>query len=327
MASQPLIAIVGATGAQGSSVLSTYLNTTSWRIRALTRSVSSSKAKALTERSSRIEVAEANLNDIASLRKAFEGAIAIFGVTDFWTLISDESNKAKVKDGQSFAEWGAEMEVQQGKNIFEAANQVSSLKRLVFSSLTDITKWSGGKYTYALHFDSKAIALKHAEEHFPNVYAKTSILVAGAYLENFKQNPFFKPKLEGEALIFNSFGTGNRPWPFIAAEEDTGSIVKALIELPAGLRVAAHRELKVMSDVVQLIGKAAGYEVRLEQQEFPLPDDLKKDLANIFGFVNEFGYWGNDPSIKQPEELGVELRLGSIEDWVKAQDWSKELNG
>lgn len=143
MASQPLIAIVGATGAQGSSVLSTYLNTTSWRIRALTRSASSSKAKALTERSSRIEVAEANLNDIASLRKAFEGAIAIFGVTDFWTLISDESNKAKVKDGQSFAEWGAEMEVQQGKNIFEAANQVSSLKRLVFSSLTDITKWSG----------------------------------------------------------------------------------------------------------------------------------------------------------------------------------------
>lgn len=89
----PTIAIVGSTGAQGGSVINQLLKTGTWKIRALTRNTSSDSAKALASKvvptpSIRkwfefwawieltviqgIEVVAADVNDEASLVKAFE---------------------------------------------------------------------------------------------------------------------------------------------------------------------------------------------------------------------------------------------------------------
>jgi uncharacterized protein YbjT (DUF2867 family) len=64
------IAIVGGTGQQGGGVANILLKTPGWNVRIVTRNVESDNAKALKERGA--EVVSANLDDEASLVKAFE---------------------------------------------------------------------------------------------------------------------------------------------------------------------------------------------------------------------------------------------------------------
>lgn len=191
---EKLIVVVGATGLQGGSVVDAFINLSPpWRVRALTRDATSSTAKALAAKSSKIEVVTANLNDLASLKKAFEGATAIFGVTDFWAFYKDQDNRKHVSEGQSFPKWCADQEEQQGKNIFEAAASIPALERLVYSSLTDFEKWTKGKYPGVVHFNSKAHAAEWAKENLPDVWAKTSIIQVGIYLTNFTREAIFQP--------------------------------------------------------------------------------------------------------------------------------------
>lgn len=65
-----LIAVVGATGAQGGSVVRQFLKLDGWKVRAITRNASSDSAKALASEGA--EVVSANSDDEASMVKAFE---------------------------------------------------------------------------------------------------------------------------------------------------------------------------------------------------------------------------------------------------------------
>lgn len=154
-----IIAVLGATGAQGSSVVHTFHSIPEYHIRALTRSTSSDKAKALLAKYPNIELVAADLDNIASLEAAFKNVNVIFANTDFWSLCIPE-NAHKPSAGQPLNEWAYEQEIQQGKNVFDSASKVQSLDRIVYSSLADCAKWSKGKYTYVLHFQSKAEVLQ-----------------------------------------------------------------------------------------------------------------------------------------------------------------------
>ena len=60
MDAQKLILILGATGNQGGSVVESFLQDSQWRVRAVTRNTSSTKAKALASRGA--EVVQANMD-------------------------------------------------------------------------------------------------------------------------------------------------------------------------------------------------------------------------------------------------------------------------
>ena len=77
-----ILTIVGATGAQGSSVLNHALKDGKYRIRAITRNVNSEKARALTSRG--VEVVAADVNNEDSLVKAFE-VRAIFSTRSIYS--------------------------------------------------------------------------------------------------------------------------------------------------------------------------------------------------------------------------------------------------
>ncbi len=66
----PILSVIGATGAQGSSVVNSALKDGTYKVRAITRKVDSDKAKALAAKG--VEVVAADLNDEESLVKAFE---------------------------------------------------------------------------------------------------------------------------------------------------------------------------------------------------------------------------------------------------------------
>jgi hypothetical protein len=65
---------------------------------------------------------------------------------------------------QLMNEWTYHYEVQLGKNVFDAAAKVDTLEILVFSNLSDASKWPKGKYKNVLRFDSKAHAADYGKK-------------------------------------------------------------------------------------------------------------------------------------------------------------------
>ncbi|MFY9271175.1 MAG: NmrA family NAD(P)-binding protein [Candidatus Manganitrophaceae bacterium] len=78
MADKKIIAVIGATGAQGGGLVHAIMSDKSsgFTVRALTRNVNSEKAKALANLG--VEVVAANIDDMESMRKTFDGAYGAF---------------------------------------------------------------------------------------------------------------------------------------------------------------------------------------------------------------------------------------------------------
>ena len=95
MSSKKIIAVVGATGAQGGGLVRAILNDPSggFTARAITRDVKSDKARALAALGA--EVVPGDVDDEASLHRAFSGAHGAYCVTFFWAHFSPEKEKAE----------------------------------------------------------------------------------------------------------------------------------------------------------------------------------------------------------------------------------------
>src|SRR4030088_3315068 len=85
-----VIAIVGATGAQGGGLARAIVDdqNKTFRARVLTRHPSSAAARALARRGA--EVVQANLDEPDTVRRAFDGLSAAFCVTNFWEHFSPD---------------------------------------------------------------------------------------------------------------------------------------------------------------------------------------------------------------------------------------------
>lgn len=98
---KPIIAVMGATGAQGGSVVDALLKAGKWKVRALTRDPKSARCDALREKG--VDVVKAHAGNKEEIEKAFQvrglrtdyttdpcvandqqGAHGVFAVTNFW---------------------------------------------------------------------------------------------------------------------------------------------------------------------------------------------------------------------------------------------------
>src|ERR1700741_2545633 len=122
------ITVIGATGQQGGAVIDCLLRQ-KVPIRAVTRNPNGDKARALVSRG--VEVVRADLEDVDSVRAAFDGAAAAFAMT--------------THDGPD----GPRREVAHGRVIAAAAAD-ARLPFLVYSSVGGVERGSG-----VPHFESK----------------------------------------------------------------------------------------------------------------------------------------------------------------------------
>ena len=125
--SNPTIAVFGATGAQGGSVVRHLKNKGGYNVRALTRDPSKYDGPG-------DEAVAANLDDEQSLADALEDADGVFLVTNFWQAGTDEAAQAKA--------------------AIRAA-QNAGVRHFVWSSLPDVEAISEGKWVVP-HFTNKA---------------------------------------------------------------------------------------------------------------------------------------------------------------------------
>ncbi|XP_040858521.1 nmrA-like family domain-containing protein 1 [Ochotona curzoniae] len=159
MASRKVIAVFGATGAQGGPVVKALLDAKHFAVRALTRDVTKPSALALKDLGA--EVVKCDLDDEASLVAALKGVYGAFLVTNFWEYLDQER------------------EVRQGKLMADVAKRLG-LKHVVFSSLEYIHKLSGGRLTVS-YFDAKGIM----EEYFWSIGVPMTSVRVPPYFENF----------------------------------------------------------------------------------------------------------------------------------------------
>jgi enoyl-[acyl-carrier-protein] reductase (NADH) len=136
----------------------------------------------------------ANLHDPASLTPAFQGANLIFSITDFWTPFFTPANHAKARElNKSIGEYAYDLEVEQGKNIADAAAKVADgLDEVGFivSTLSNARKCSKGKYKELWHFNSKAdVFPDYLKETHPVLAAKTSYLQTGYFMTSWRLSP------------------------------------------------------------------------------------------------------------------------------------------
>jgi uncharacterized protein YbjT (DUF2867 family) len=118
MTEQKIIAAVGATGAQGGGLVRAILSDVnrSFTARALTRNLNSDRATELAKLGA--DVVAADLDEIESLKRAFEGAYGAFCVTNFWEHFSPEK------------------ELAQATNMAHAAKE-AGLEHVIWSTLED----------------------------------------------------------------------------------------------------------------------------------------------------------------------------------------------
>ncbi|KAF4959767.1 hypothetical protein FSARC_10644 [Fusarium sarcochroum] len=323
------IVVVGATGAQGGSVVRTFLQIPGWNVRGITRNLEGEAAKRL--ESEGVEMVQGDLDDKESLVQAFEGAHVIFSNTDFFTHLQQAMAKPDITKDRTALEYSYDREVAQGINIAEAASApsvIKTLERFVMSTLSHATKWSGGKYTNVYHFDSKAAMIKATEERFPEVGDRMSTVTIGHYVTAWKLFDRLAPKLQPDGSYLMSRTTpSDFKMPFIVAERDTGAFVKALVELPPNTHIMGVSEEMTLPKWVEIWGRANGVkaaykEISRDELFEGVPEDFTNEIGDGFDYFHEFGLSGGDPAVLRPGELGIEIPLTSMEEYIRSEDWS-----
>ena len=170
MPDKKIIAVVGATGAQGGGLVRAILadRNGGFAVRAITRKPDSDKAQEL--RNAGAEVVKGDADDRASIERAFQGAYGVFALTNFWEHFSPER------------------ELAQARNMAEAAKS-AGVQHVIWSTLEDTREWVPlddermptlqGKYTVP-HFDAKG----EADASFRDAGVPTTWLLTSYYWDN-----------------------------------------------------------------------------------------------------------------------------------------------
>ncbi|KAA0098649.1 NmrA/HSCARG family protein [Mycolicibacterium sp. P1-18] len=178
MTNEKLIAVVGATGSQGGGLVRAILDDPNreFRVRALTRSADSEKARDLADAGA--EVVEADLDDGPSMRRAFDGADGAFVVTNYWAQRTPEEEAARTR---------AAMELAQADIAALAAKQ-AGVSHVIWSTLEDTREFFGadggvpdvdGAYKVP-HFDAKGEADAVFREYdVPTTFLRTTFFFEG----------------------------------------------------------------------------------------------------------------------------------------------------
>ncbi len=277
MSSQKTIAVMGATGMQGGGLVRAIMNdpTGGFACRAVTRNPASAEAQAL--KSLGAEIVKADLDDIASLEKAFAGAYGAFCLTNFWEHFSAEKEKV------------------QAKNMAEAA-KTAGLKHVIWSTLEDTRKLMepGDKRMpflqekYRLpHFDGKA----EADAYFAGL--PVTYLVTSYYWDNLYKFGLGPKKTEDGSYKWE-LPMGDKRLAGIAAE-DIGKIAYGIFKAGSqyvGKTIGIAGEFLTFPQMAAMLSKVFGIRINYQAVEpdayralgFPGADEL----GNMFQVYRDF---------------------------------------
>ena len=279
MDDKKIIAVIGATGAQGGGLCRAILKDTGggYRVRALTRNAGSEKAKQLEKLGA--EVVEVDIDDAESLKRAFHGAHGAYCVTFFWEHFSPER------------------ELAEANNMADAAKH-AGVRHVIWSTLEDTRQWVPlgdrrmptlmGKYKVP-HFDAKGEANRlFTERNLPTTFLLTSF-----YWENLI---YFGmgPKRGEDGNLYITMPMGDKKLPGIASG-DIGKCAYSIFRRDrefVGKTVGIAGDHLTGAQMAAALSEALGQEVRYNAvspaafRGFGFPG--AEDLGNMFQFKRDF---------------------------------------
>ncbi|KAJ7819211.1 NAD(P)-binding protein [Mycena olivaceomarginata] len=294
--SVPLVAVVGATGVQGGSVIKALVESNKpYRIRGFTRDATKPAAEALKKRGVDVVAVNLVLENKEEVYKAFVGADYAFLVTNYWEHMS------------------LEREVSEGKLLIDAA-KATGVKGIIWSGLISIKKISGGKYTNDA-FEGKAQVTEYGR-------------AAGVPF------PFVVKEADGTYAL-PSVAPGTTVMSIIDMEHDYGLYVRWVLEMPVfpdGLNVYTTSWDLSQEDQARQISEGTGKKVVFKQitpevamqrlVSLGFPPAAAAGIIDTFQFMDEFGYYGGNPSTNTD---GLARPTRTFAEWAKSADWSKVL--
>ena len=275
MPAKKVIAVIGATGAQGGGLVRAIAEDRDgpFAARAITRKPDSDKARALAALG--VEVVAGDADDPAGLDRAFAGAYGAFCVTNFWEHFS------------------AEREIVQATTMARATHK-AGLQHVVWSTLEDTRNWVPledgrlptlqGQYKVP-HFDSKG----SVDGVFAREAAPTTYLLAAFYWENFvyfglgpRKNP------DGDLML--ALPLGGAKLPGIGAG-DIGKCAYGVFRRGTGTvgqRIGIAGEILSGAEMAAKMARALGRKVEFSDVPFDVFRGLgfpgAQDLGNMFQF-------------------------------------------
>jgi uncharacterized protein YbjT (DUF2867 family) len=306
MAQKKIIAVIGATGAQGGGLVRAIFADRSgeFAARAITRNPNSDKAQAL--RAAGAEVVAADADKPETLEKAFAGAYGVFALTNFWEHFSPER------------------ELTQARNQAEAA-KAAGVQHVIWSTLEDTRKWVPlsdnrmptlmGKYKVP-HFDAKG----EADQIFRDLGVPTTLLLTAYYWDNliyFGAGPQRGP----DGVLAITFPMDDKKLPGIAVE-DIGKSAFAIFKRGREFinkTVGIAGEHLTGEEMARKLTRALGQEVRYNNVPpevyrsfgFPAADDL----GNMFQFKRDFNeYYCGARNLQFSRSLNPELQ--TFDQWL-----------
>ena len=279
MSDKKVIAVVGATGAQGSGVVRAILADPGggFAVRALTRDIHSEKARELVRLGA--EVVAADVDDAGSLQKAFSGAYGAYCVTFFWAHFSPDKEVAEIG------------------GMARAAKE-AGVQHVIWSTLEDTRAWVPltddrmptlmGRYKVP-HFDAKG----ESNHLFTDLGVPVTFLNTSFYWDNFIHFGM-GPKKGPDGVLAITLPMGEKQLPGIAAE-DIGACAYGILKKGAeyrGKTLGIAGEHLSGDAMAAAFTKALGQEVRYNRvtpemyRGFGFPG--AEDLGNMFQFKRDF---------------------------------------
>ncbi|SDO30071.1 NmrA/HSCARG family protein [Lentzea jiangxiensis] len=274
MTEKKIVAVVGSTGEQGGAVARALLADGEFAVRALARDPESAGARKLAALGA--EAVAADLYDVESLRKAFDGAYGAYLVTPFFTHMSPAK------------------ELEEVRNLVAAADGV---RHVVWSTLEDTREvvpldddrmpTIEGRYKVP-HFDVKG---GEADPLFEQAGLPTTYLRLSFYWNNLLRG--MAPRRAEDGSLVLSLPMGESRLSGIAAE-DIGKAVVGILRDPAtvGRTIGLGVEHLTGQEVARAFSEVLGEEVVYR----PIPhDDYRAlgfreavEIGNMFQYYAEF---------------------------------------
>ena len=306
MPEKKIIAVIGATGAQGGGLVRAILadKSGSFAVRAITRNPDSEKAEAL--RAAGAEVVAGDADNPETLGAAFAGTHGAFLLTNFWEHFSPER------------------ELTQARNMAEAV-KAAGVQHVIWSTLEDTRKWVPlednrmptlmGKYKVP-HFDAKG----EADEIFRQLGVPTTFLLTAFYWDNFI---YFGagPQRGPDGSLALTFPMDDKRLPGIASE-DIGKCAYGIFKRGrefVNKTVAIAGEHLTGQQLADGMSRALGQEVRYNNvppqvyRSFGFPG--ADDLGNMFQFKRDFNdYFVGIRDLAFSRSLNPELQ--TFDEWL-----------
>ncbi|HEX5787824.1 MAG TPA: NmrA/HSCARG family protein [Woeseiaceae bacterium] len=306
MPGKKTIAVVGATGAQGGGLVRAVLDDPAepFAVRTLTRHPKGEKGQELAAQGA--EVVGADLDDRASLEKAFAGADGVFCVTNFWEHFSPEK------------------EIEQARNMAEAALH-AGVGHVVWSTLEDTRldvpldddrmPTLMGNYKVP-HFDAKG----EANAEFSDRGLPVTFLLTSFYWDNLLYFGM-EPRRGPDGRLKFALAMEDKPLPGIAAV-DIGKCAYGVFkgrDRYVGETVGIAGEHLTGGEMAAALTEALGEPVDYQAVPFGVFRSLgfpgAEDLGNMFQYKAEFNdrFCGaRDPEVAR--SLNPELL--TFRDWL-----------